>query len=195
MNYLFIWIVSCALFLLSIIITLPSFAHHPFEGMEAEFSLMQGLISGFSHPIIGLDHLLFLLSIGIAGFKSPKRWTPLLLIFGFLGSSLALYFPFVSGLELFISLSLIFSAFVALEILHPILILPLIAGHGYVLAESMIGAESTPLIGYFLGIFTSEILVILLGIYLLRNFIEQRRYFAFGLIGVGLIMTFGHLIA
>ena len=42
----------------------PAHAHHPMGGATpANFS--QGFLSGLAHPIIGLDHLVFVIAIGL----------------------------------------------------------------------------------------------------------------------------------
>jgi len=54
------------IFLLSAILSLlrvqSAFAHHPWEGVSAT-EWHQGLISGFAHPVLGPDHLAFLLAL------------------------------------------------------------------------------------------------------------------------------------
>ena len=48
----------------------PAFAHHPFAMPEAgNLNALQGLISGVGHPLLGPDHLLFLLAIGFVGLN------------------------------------------------------------------------------------------------------------------------------
>ena len=42
----------------------PAWAHHPMGG-TAPTTLMQGLLSGIGHPIIGIDHLAFIVGIGL----------------------------------------------------------------------------------------------------------------------------------
>lgn len=43
----------------------PALAHHPMGG-EAPQTLAHGLLSGLAHPVIGLDHLAFVVLAGIA---------------------------------------------------------------------------------------------------------------------------------
>src|SRR5262249_6870380 len=43
----------------------PAFAHHMMGGRTPS-TFMEGLLSGLGHPVIGLDHLAFLIAIGVA---------------------------------------------------------------------------------------------------------------------------------
>src|SRR5260370_4808082 len=47
------------------LITTSAFAHHVMGG-EIPSTFIEGLLSGIGHPIIGPDHLAFLLAIGVA---------------------------------------------------------------------------------------------------------------------------------
>lgn len=47
------------------LITSPAAAHHVMDGkLPSTFS--EGLLSGLGHPVIGLDHLAFVIALGIA---------------------------------------------------------------------------------------------------------------------------------
>src|SRR6516164_1437322 len=43
----------------------PASAHHVMGGRTPS-TFMEGLLSGLGHPVIGLDHLAFLVAIGVA---------------------------------------------------------------------------------------------------------------------------------
>ena len=58
----------------------------------------------------------------------------------------------VAVTETLVALSLVVSALVTLGRCPVLLLLPLIALHGYVLGGAVIGAEPTPLIAYLLGL-------------------------------------------
>ena len=51
----------------AIIIPVPALAHHPLDG-RLPANLFEGLLSGFGHPVIGLDHLAFVLASGLIAF-------------------------------------------------------------------------------------------------------------------------------
>ena len=41
-----------------------AFAHHPLGGMIPQ-NFMQGFLSGIGHPVIGFDHLAFVVAVGL----------------------------------------------------------------------------------------------------------------------------------
>ena len=55
-------------------VSLPAVAHHPMGG-ATPITLLEGLLSGFGHPIIGFDHLLFIFAVGIACYFFGQRIT------------------------------------------------------------------------------------------------------------------------
>ncbi|MGD1951584.1 MAG: HupE/UreJ family protein [Leptolyngbyaceae cyanobacterium] len=44
--------------------TLPALAHHPMGG-KTPSSFIEGFLSGVGHPVIGLDHLIFVIASGL----------------------------------------------------------------------------------------------------------------------------------
>ena len=52
-------------------VAMPAFAHHP-TGGEAPQSVWHGLLSGLAHPVIGLDHLAFIVLVGLAAAGSAR---------------------------------------------------------------------------------------------------------------------------
>ncbi|MDC3044336.1 HupE/UreJ family protein, partial [bacterium] len=72
----------------------PAFAHHPFGmGDSAALTPLQGLLSGIGHPLLGPDHLLFLLAIAFIGLQRPRAWVIPLLAAGLGGSVLSQFIP------------------------------------------------------------------------------------------------------
>ena len=51
--------------------TVPAFAHHPLGGMPME-TLTDGLLSGVGHPLLGFDHLFFVIAVGIAALYTGR---------------------------------------------------------------------------------------------------------------------------
>tara|TARA_R110002073_G_scaffold165139_2_gene321623 strand:+ start:435 stop:1043 length:609 start_codon:yes stop_codon:yes gene_type:complete len=43
----------------------PAWAHHPLGGMPME-TLSHGVLSGLAHPVLGFDHLFFVIAVGLA---------------------------------------------------------------------------------------------------------------------------------
>ncbi len=167
----------------------PAHAHHPWEGQTETFSIVQGFLSGVAHPVFGIDHLLFLLSIGLVVRESVLLNVPILLGFGLGGSMLSQFLPIFPGSELLMGLSIILAALVAFGTLPPTLMLILIFCHGFVLGNSMIGVESTPLIGYFLGLLAVQTLVIFFGRYVFKHFSKYRHAFSIILLGAGFALA------
>lgn len=141
----------------------PGWAHHPFEGVEPQdFSLVQGLVSGLGHPLLGTDHLVFLLAIVVMTVLTTRRWVLPLLASGLAGSGLAVLVVATPepglglALELVVSLSLVAAGLVHGGWLPAWVLLPLMGIHGFLLGEPMIGSEPTPLVAYGLGLLLSQ---------------------------------------
>jgi urease accessory protein len=49
----------------------PAFAHHPLGGMPME-TFAHGLLSGIGHPVLGFDHLFFIVAVGIAALYTGR---------------------------------------------------------------------------------------------------------------------------
>ncbi|MGF1620523.1 MAG: HupE/UreJ family protein [Rhodomicrobiaceae bacterium] len=136
----------------------PAQAHHPMGG-DTPFTLMQGLISGFAHPVIGLDHLAFILSVGAASAFLAKRFlTPLV----FVGATLAGCALQLQGVTLPLAEIAIAASVVAIGVAILsgaalpsafYIVLFGVAGlfHGWAYGGSIVGAEQTPLVAYLLG--------------------------------------------
>lgn len=141
----------------------PGWTHHPFEGVEPQdLNLLQGLVSGLGHPLLGTDHLVFLLAIVVLTALTTRRWVLPLLASGLAGSGLAVLLGATPGsslglaLELVVTLSLVPAGLVHAGWLPAWLLLPLMGVHGFLLGEPMIGAEPTPLLAYGLGLLISQ---------------------------------------
>ena len=50
----------------------PALAHHPLDGMPME-TFAHGLLSGLGHPVLGFDHLLFVVGAGVAAALAGVR--------------------------------------------------------------------------------------------------------------------------
>jgi urease accessory protein len=138
--------------------SMPALAHHVMGG-KTPSTLMQGLLSGFGHPVIGMDHLFFIIGVGLlAGMIGSRFPVPLAFIAGTLGGAvLHLMGLNIAFAEFAIAISVILMAVaVIVSVRLPALFaasLVAIAGifHGYAYAESIFGAEPTPLYAYLAG--------------------------------------------
>jgi urease accessory protein len=139
----------------------PAFAHHPFGmGDSGALTVWQGLLSGLGHPLLGPDHLLFLLALGFVGLQRPLRWVLPLLAIGLGGSLLSQFIPLPDAVapwaEALVSLSLAVEGLIALSMAPAAWLLPLFGLHGFLLGSTIVGAEPSPLLSYFLGLLLAQ---------------------------------------
>jgi urease accessory protein len=146
-----------------------AFAHHSMGG-EIPQTFTQGLLSGLAHPIIGADHLLFLLIAGwLVAYLPGRRGYVVAAVFvvsAALGTGLHVAGVGLPLTESVIGLSVLTGGLLiwrqrkwttrALSLLF--------AGfavfHGYAYAEAIVGAETAPLGAYLLGLSMIQYLVI-----------------------------------
>ena len=134
------------------------FAHHAMDYQMPQ-TFVQGLLSGFGHPIIGPDHLAFILAIGLIGTLFARGY---LLPLAFVAATLAgcaihlaewnlpVVEPVVSGTVVLGGALLAFYRAIDFRVFAGFMA---IAGlfHGYAYGESIVGAETTPLAAYLIG--------------------------------------------
>lgn len=169
----------------------PASAHHLMELFhQSEPTPLAGLLSGLGHPLLGPDHLLFLLALGLVGLRQSGRWLMGLLATGLAASGLGLLLPGLPGAETLVALSLVVVGLVLCDRAPRWTLLPAFALHGYVLSASVIGWEATPLATYLLGLLLSQGGLLLLALRLVRDAsarwsVAQLRLAAGLLIGIG----------
>ena len=139
----------------------PAHAHHPFGmGDSTNLTALQGLLSGIGHPLLGPDHLLFLLAIALIGLPRPRTWVLPLLAAGLSGSVLSQFISLPDAVapwaEALVSLTLAVEGLMALIAVPTSLLFPLVALHGFLLGSTIVGAEPTPLVTYFLGLLIAQ---------------------------------------
>jgi urease accessory protein len=160
-------------------------AHHPTGGVTpATFS--HGLLSGLAHPLIGLDHLAFVVGIGVfASISGLGAALPLVFV-ACMAAGLALHLAAISipAAELLIGLSgvgigiaIMFGRtarnqgsrywFAGVFALAGIV-------HGYAFAEAIVGAEQGVLAAYVTGLATVQ-LAIAMGAYVATRAIFDRE--------------------
>ena len=146
-------------FALMMMITQPAWAHHPMDGKLPQ-TFLQGLLSGFGHPVIGVDHLAAIVGVGILAALAGRSAA---VVLAFSVSVIAGVGLHLSGIdlpasELFVGLTtlLIGALVIARQSMGAGLaaLLFAVAGlvHGYALGESIVGAETSPLVAYLLGL-------------------------------------------
>ena len=144
--------------LLTLLAAAPALAHHPFGG-KAPQTIFEGFLSGIGHPVLGLDHLAFVIAIGLIAAVIRRGFTiPLsFLLAALVGTGLHLSGLNLPAAELVISGSVLVFGILATmgrQLSPPtVVILAAIAGifHGYAYGEAVVGAEPTPLIAYLIG--------------------------------------------
>ena len=134
-------------------------AHHVMD-YATPATAWQGLLSGLAHPVIGIDHLLFVVGAGVLaarlqrGFTLPLAFviaSTLAVVLGAGGAALPLG-------EVWVAVSLIVLGGVLLRARAPhggaVAGLFLLGGavHGVALSEGVVGAEMTPLYAYLAGL-------------------------------------------
>lgn len=137
----------------------PASAHHVMDG-ELPSTFTQGLLSGLGHPVIGLDHLTFLIAVGIAvGVGGLSLALPIAFVAASaLGVALHLLEFNLPGVELIVAASVVLiGVLVASGRELPLAAWAALFGlagiaHGYAYGESIIGAEPAPLWAYLLGL-------------------------------------------
>jgi len=179
-------------------------AHHPMGGTTPT-TFMHGLLSGFGHPIIGIDHLAFIAAMGIA--------------VGVAGLSLALPVMFVAASSLGVALHVAGLGLPAAEIAVAVSVvcagaliawggavpaagwgaLFAIAGlfHGYAFGETVAGAEPTPIAAYLVGLaVTQAVLAVLVALAVRRLTAEPVPRIAGAAIAlIGIAVLAGHVMA
>ncbi|HSD93122.1 MAG TPA: HupE/UreJ family protein [Methyloceanibacter sp.] len=181
-------------------------AHHVMGGgLPSTFS--QGLLSGLGHPVIGPDHLAFLIAVGIAvGVGGLSLALPVVFVAASaIGVALHVYGLDLPGAELIIALSVIIAGvLVARGRALPLgawAVLFGLAGlaHGYAYGESIFGAEPTPLWAYLAGLVIVQS-ALTLGVALVarRSGAEVSalapRLAGAAIVGVGLTALIGQIV-
>ena len=82
----------------------PALAHHPMGGQTPSTAL-EGLLSGLAHPVIGPDHLAFVVGVGILSAFVRRGWIlPVaFLCLGAIGTAIHLGGAGVPGAEVLVA--------------------------------------------------------------------------------------------
>ena len=144
--------------MLAVAMAAPAAAHHPLGG-GTPTTAWHGLLSGIGHPVIGFDHLAFIIAVGIASaFVGLRYIAPAIFVAAtVVGCLLALSIGALPQLEMMISASV---ALIGILLLSGrsfpsvgYMALFAVAGilHGGAYAGAVVGAEATPIVAYLLG--------------------------------------------
>jgi len=133
-------------------------AHHPLGGITPA-TMTEGLLSGIGHPVIGFDHLAFVIAVGLmAAFHRNFVLMPMAFVAGTLaGAALTLAAVTLPLAEIVITGSVIVGGVVAMRgrvtDLRVAGGFAAIAGlfHGWAYGAAIVGAEATPILAYLAG--------------------------------------------
>lgn len=159
--------VTFALLAMALFSAAPASAHHVMDGQMPR-TFVQGLLSGVGHPIVGLDHFAFIVGVGIVAAIAGLGWMLPALFVGFMCAGLGLHLASVDipASEMLVALTVVLigaaiawhrsggSRWVEGGLFA-------VAGtvHGYALAETIVGAEPTPLLAYIIGLVVVQLAV------------------------------------
>ena len=153
-----------------------AFAHHPMGG-DVPATMLHGLLSGIGHPVIGLDHLAFVIAVGlIAAFQKNRVMTPASFVLGtMVGTMLSVSALAMPLVELVIMLSVVAAGVMVMrgkvaEML-PVMIVAGFIGlfHGWAYGQAVVGVETTPLVAYLAGIAIVQMVIVLAAGFAMRE--------------------------
>ena len=196
-----------AAFIALVLLSEPAFAHHVMGGrMPATFG--EGFLSGLGHSVIGIDHFAAVVAIGCL---AAAHRAAVALAVGFVlamiaGVAVHLQGATVPGAEVIVALSVIVLGTTMLShrqiAASAALVLFALVGlvHGYVLGESIYGAEPTPLYAYLTGLAVIQTAVALVAMSVAQviaktsaNLLSLRLVGA-GIAGIGLAVLMQQII-
>jgi urease accessory protein len=184
----------------------PASAHHVMGGATPA-TFAQGLLSGLGHPVIGLDHLAFLLAVGLAvGASGLNLLMPAIFVgASAVGVALHVHGVTLPAAEIVVAGSVLIAgtmlargapfgsvAWTALFSFAGLF-------HGYALGESIFGAEATPLAAYLLGLIVIQTLLATATALIVRRQGASRiaptpRLIGAAICGVGIAVLASHTL-
>jgi urease accessory protein len=163
-----------------LLLPLPSVAHHP-SGGSTPATFAEGFLSGLGHPVIGFDHLAFVVAVGL--LAAVSAWgiaIPIAFVLAaMVGTGLHLAGITLPLAELAIASSVLgFGVLLALKHRPQTAVitgLAILAGlfHGYAYGEAIFGAQTMPLVAYLAG-FTVVQMAIAIAAFLIGRQLTQR---------------------
>ena len=160
----------------------PAWAHH-FMDNALPGTLVEGLLSGLGHPLIGVDHAAFIIATGyFLALVKGGMWGVAALIAGsLLGAALHLNGIGIVGGEIGVALSVIVAGGLLMGrwrielswVIGGLALAGTLHGHAY--AEAIFGAEATPLGAYLVGFSLSQLGVAAAAFYAHRRLIAARE--------------------
>jgi urease accessory protein len=182
-------------------------AHHIMGG-RTPATFGEGMLSGLGHPIIGLDHFAAVVAVGcIAAMHSAGAALVIAFIVSMMaGVALHLNGATVPAAEILVALSVIALGVLMLgrrqmSAISALLLFALVGlVHGYALAESIYGAEQTPLYAYLLGLAAIQSAIALVAMAVARSVagpsrdLSPLRLVGAGIAGIGLAVLMQQVV-
>ncbi|WP_216902350.1 HupE/UreJ family protein [Synechococcus sp. CCY 9618] len=189
----------CLLGGLPLLLAAPASAHHLMDLTGLTPGPLTGVLSGLAHPVLGPDHLLFLLAIGLVGIVHPFRWVLALLGCGLVGNAFGLALPGLSFIEPLVALSVALTGLVLARRLPAAVLMPAFLLHGYALSGAVLGWEPTSIGFYLVGLLISQSLLLAVALTAVRRWRERASSGALSvtaglLMGIGLAFTWSAVI-
>jgi urease accessory protein len=171
----------------------PALAHHVMDG-KLPVTFTQGLLSGFGHPIIGLDHFAAVIAVGClaAVHRAGAMLVPGYVVAMMLGVGVHLLGASVPAAEILVALTVLGLGGILLQQRQMpsavAFVLFALVGliHGYALGESIFGAERTPVVAYLIGLAVIQTLIALGALYVTRMVLSRGDAITPRLIGAGI---------
>ena len=195
------------------LVTVPLFlsassvsAHHPMGG-KTPSTFMEGMLSGLGHPVIGPDHLAFLLAVGVVvGVGGLNLALPAVFVVAMaIGVAVHVQGIGLPAAEIIVALTVLLAGvLIVLGRVLPVAAwatLFAVAGlfHGHALGEAIVGADKVPLGSYLLGLVVIQS-ALTVGVALLARRLgagisdPAPRFAGAAILGVGLIVLVVQLV-
>jgi urease accessory protein len=136
---------------------MPAHAHHAMEGQVPQ-TVADGLLSGLAHPVIGPDHFVTLVALGLVASLSSRFIAVLCIFLVALLAGVGLHVAEIAlpWVEPAIAACILLLGWALFRPAKPLFVnlLFALAGvlHGYAHGESIVGAEVSPLGAYLAGL-------------------------------------------
>ena len=193
--------------LIALLAAEPALAHHLMGG-KTPATVLEGLLSGLGHPVIGLDHFAAVVAVGClaAAHRAAAALAVGFVLAMMAGVALHVHGTTVPGAEILVALTVIgLGATMLVSRRMPLvtaLTLFVLVGlvHGYALGESIYGAEPTPLYAYLAGLAVIQSVIALGAMTVARAAMRRSaeapalRLVGAGIAGIGLAVLAQQII-
>lgn len=168
----------------SVLFSQSLYAHHPL-GVENPYFLYEFFLSGIGHPIIGLDHLAFLITFAffLSILKEKGLILSNLLLFTFFGLLISFLKFTIPLVEIMIALSILAFGLLLLfsqqtKYFMNIMVTCLFGVfHGYAYSDIMVYVNFYSLIVYLLGLVIIQLVIIFTVLFALEKTLKSKALY------------------